>query len=97
MTLPELLAEHAALLHSMQSGVKYTIEYGLDDAHSPKHLRTGVNNALVSNGALVDILIQKGIFTEEEFMTAYNNVLRKEVASYEDALSKHLKTKITLL
>jgi len=95
-TVDELMAENADLLHAMQSGVKAKIDYALGDDHSPKHLRVGVNNSLISTGALVDLLLEKGIFTAEEFATSYNAALKREVEKYELELSVHLKTRVKL-
>lgn len=94
--LAALIAEHDRLLHAMQTGVKFTMEYKLNEDTTPKHLRVGINNALVSNGALVGLLIEKGVFTAEEWMTAYNTAMKREVEMYEHALSAHLKTKVVL-
>lgn len=95
--LKTLMAENTALLHAMQSGVAYSIEYGLNKEDTePKHLRVGINNALISTGALVDLLISKGVISQEEWVEAYNACLRKEVESYELALSVHLKTRVKL-
>jgi hypothetical protein len=53
---------------------------------SPKHLRVGVNAAMSDHGALVRLLIQKGIITHEEYSTAIADAMENEVQSYKDDL-----------
>jgi hypothetical protein len=65
--IAELNAKYQALMHALQSGVAFDQASGSDDG-APKHLRVGVNSALISNGALISILVKKGILTEEEYM-----------------------------
>ncbi len=95
-SLEDIAAENESLLHAMQTGVKATMDYDLDDSHSPKHLRVGINNALIINSALMRLLVEKGLITEKEFELSYNTVLREEVLTYELSLSEHLKTRVTL-
>lgn len=92
---------YLALSHSMQSGVATTLALdlkdGYDDHHcNPKHLRTGVNSSMVNNAAMVDLLIQKGIFTQEEFTDCLNKWMKREVEMYEKSLSERMKAKVTL-
>lgn len=76
-------------LHAVQTGVKYEIAISdfpsRDDTtpHSPKHLRTGVNMAMVEISALVWLLIEKGIITESEYLEALRLATNQEVATYE--------------
>jgi len=91
-----LYHESDRLLHAIQTGVKARIEYGLSNDSDPKHLRVGINNALIAQGALTDLLVKKGLITEEEFAQTYVEFLKKEVESYELLLSAHLKTKVKL-
>lgn len=75
-----------ALLHAIQSAVAYELQAkGADAAGcSPKHLRVGVNNALIEHGAIVTLLIEKGVFTEAEYIKAYRDALMGELKRYED-------------
>lgn len=72
--------------HAMQSGVKYEIETQgeAEAAANPKHLRVGVNSALVGNAALAKLLIDKGIFTLDEYGKVLADEMEREVARYED-------------
>lgn len=72
VTREEIVEAYEAAMHGIQSGVAYEIEVlGLEKAGaSPKHLRVGVNSAMVTDHAIATLLIAKGIFTEEEYAEA---------------------------
>lgn len=93
--LDELAKELASLQHAVQSGVAMKIKYdGL--SIRPKQLRVGVNSALVFNAALVRLLVDKGVFTQEEYAEAAVQEMAEEVTRYENELTKLTGTKITL-
>lgn len=71
------------------------IEQGSTDV-TPKHLRVGVNTALADAGALVKLLIDKGLFTEDEYFDALVESMQREVDAYEARLSARMGCKITL-
>ncbi|HEB27358.1 MAG TPA: hypothetical protein ENI05_06225 [Porticoccus sp.] len=85
----ELAEEMMALQHAMQTGIKALIEYGLV-SEDPKHLRTGMSSALVFNGTVVRLLVEKGIITREEYAEAAVVDLKAEVKRYEKEISEHL-------
>ena len=79
--------------HGMQTGVKYETESAAlrgarDTATEPKHLRVGVNSAMVSHAALVKLLVEKGILTEDEYITSQADAMEAEVALYEDRANR---------
>lgn len=76
--------------NAMQSGVamKMTVD---PQETSPKHLRVGVNSAMVDTGALIGLLIKKGVITEEELCEALADKMEEEVKLYEDALPGNVK------
>jgi len=80
---------------AMQSGVAAKMNYDEGETR-PKHLRVGINSALVSTGALTKVLAEKGLITMEEYMKALADMMEKEVASYEKQLSEHHNAEITL-
>lgn len=82
-----LKREYAELAHAMQSGV--AMEMNLNDAHTPKHLRVGVNSALVDCGSLATLLLEKGVITELEYFTALRDGMKREVEAYERRLQDH--------
>jgi hypothetical protein len=93
----ELYTKLHQLAHAVQTGVMYEIEKTpANSATSPKHLRTGVNMAMCENAALVELLIDKGIFTLEEILQYNCNKVQEEVENYERRLSAAYGMKITL-
>lgn len=86
---------YMAAAHAMQSGVAMWMNYDPDETR-PKDLRTGVNSAMVEHGALVKLLVEKGIITNEEFFTSLVEMMELEVKGYEERISAHVGTKVTL-
>lgn len=74
--------------HAMQSGVLFVLTNQDFDllAHesSPKHLRVGVNTAMSEVGALARLLMEKGVFTREEYFKALADAMEEEQKTYED-------------
>lgn len=86
---------YLAAMHAMQSGVATKQE--LDPSETePKHLRVGVNSAMMQQGALVRLLIAKGVFTEAEWWSAIADGAEHEVKLYEEWLSDKFGSNITL-
>lgn len=94
--LEELQLEYNKLVHAMQTGVGMLMNYDGTET-LPKHLRTGINSALVSNGALVKLLVDKKIITDEEMFQSLVDGLKVEVKDYETKLSFLTGGNITLL
>ena len=84
--------------HAMQSGVAFTaqMEGGKSVEQTSKHLRVGVNSALVCNGALAQLLINKGIITAEEHATAQADAMEAEAARYQKEISEKLGREVIL-
>lgn len=89
-------AHITALAHAMQSGVAHVIQAGLSNEAEPKHLRVGVNMAMVEHGALVELLINKGYCTLAEVKDFNITALEREVVSYEKQLQDHYGREIKL-
>jgi len=87
---------YARAAHAMQSGVAMEQSRGGQDG-TPKHLRTGVNSMAVTDAALAKLLIERGIFTEEEYCEAIADEMEAEVRRYEERLSQAIGAKITLV
>lgn len=79
--------------HAMQSGVAAEIGVKGDNAAAAdhKHLRTGVNAAMVEFSALIKLLIAKGILTEEEWWGCLADGMEEEKMRYERRLGVMLK------
>ncbi|AEA27888.1 hypothetical protein Psed_5761 [Pseudonocardia dioxanivorans CB1190] len=90
---------YEAAAHAMQTGVLAEMHREgvpaehLDDRTSTgrKHLRVGVNSALVGQAAIASLLIAKGIFTIEEYTAALADEMEKEQRLYEDQLGVKLR------
>jgi len=79
--------------HAMQTGVKYEMEKDLlrgvePHATTPKHLRVGVNSALVSHGALVKLLVEYGVLNEDDYIKSQADAMEAEVALYEERANR---------
>jgi hypothetical protein len=88
--------EAHAILHALQSGIAAKIDIGLSAGETPKHLRVGVDNAIIMLSALQKALQDKGIILEDEFLDAYLFLLREEQERVEAELSKHMGVEIKL-
>lgn len=86
---------YIAAAHAMQSGVMQDHALGGDDG-SPKHLRVGINTALADQGALVRLLVAKGLITEEEYLAAIADAMEDEQKRYEEALTERMGVEISL-
>ncbi len=78
----ELVARYNRAMHAMQTGVAFELSQGAGPA-SPKHLRVGVNSAMIYDAALVRLLIAKGVFTIVEYERELVAEAEREVARYE--------------
>lgn len=95
MDIDKLKKRYAALCHAMQSGVAGEMIYDKKSIE-PKHLRVGINSTLVSNHALVTLLIKKGIISEQEFLEQLVDSMFSEVKRYEELLGEKTGKKVTL-
>lgn len=89
MSIESDLARYRAALHAMQTGVGYMMNYDPAET-SPKHLRAGINSAMLELGFLHKALIEKGVFTEEEFAAGLAEFAEKERDSYVEKLKGYL-------
>lgn len=82
-------------LHGIQTGVAFEIERG-SSASNPKHLRVGVNSAMVSDAALVRLLVAKGIFTMDEYLESVRLEANRELERYEAHILEHYGVQVSL-
>jgi hypothetical protein len=66
----ELAQRYFAAMHAMQTAVKVESEAKGDFSREHKHLRVGINSAMGTLGTLVELLIDKGVLTEQEYFVA---------------------------
>jgi len=90
MTNEENLERYAAALHAMQSGVAMAMALSDTAETEPKHLRVGVNSSLLNDAAIARLLIDRGIFTEEEYVGALADQMEFEQQRYERRLGVKL-------
>jgi hypothetical protein len=104
MDAAEFNTVYPKLAHALQSGVATTLSLDENDtsvpisarSHGGKMLRTGVNMAMVEQGAIWQLLLDKGIITEDEMRQALIDGLTKEVARYEVELTGRMGRPVTL-
>lgn len=94
-TITELQAEYQSLQHAMQSGIAMKMNYDRRDLEE-KHLRVGVNSALIETGAIATLLLEKGIITEQEYWEKLCKFMRQEVEAYERWLNEKTSGSIKL-
>jgi hypothetical protein len=95
--ISKLIARYQAACHAMQSGVAIEMtDPSRSQATDPKHLRVGVNSAMVETSALVELLIDKGVFTAVEWFEGLCRSMEREVTQYEARLEKKLGKQIKL-
>lgn len=80
------LGRYLAAAHAVQSGVAMLMNFDMAET-TPKHLRVGVNSALVSVSTLGELLTQKGVITRVEYHEAMADAMEEEARRYEQALS----------
>ncbi len=93
----DYIKRYRAAMHAMQSGVKAKINFDpLNAGVSLKDLRVGVNSALTSHDGLVNLLVHKGIITDQEYVKAIAEAMETEAKRYEVMLSEKMETKVKL-
>lgn len=96
MSKEQLYQRYQELLHAMQSGIAWLMTRQ-PSLIEPKHLRVGLNARAVDHGALVALLIEKRLFTEEEYAAKLVEFAEREVHLYETELAEVYGTeKVTL-
>jgi hypothetical protein len=84
MSLEEDQERYAAALHGVQTATAFAMSQGTRHAATePKHMRVGIDSAHVSIAALATLLIEKGVFTIEEYTKANADAMEKELAQRE--------------
>ena len=88
----KLTQRYLAACHAMQTAV--LIDQTLNHNESEKHLRVGINSALVDHGALVGLLVKKGIITDLEYRKALAEGMEAEVERYRKLLDLPLNVDV---
>jgi hypothetical protein len=94
--------DYASAMHGVQAGVAHEVNKGLlatsleETRRAHKHLRVGINSAHVTNEALAELLIAKGVFTQQEYVEMVRVCANRELARYEERLHKETGAKVKL-
>lgn len=88
-TVEQAKARYVAAAQAMQSGVAMAMNYDSSQT-DPKHLKVGVNSALVTASSIVNLLIAKGVITEAEYFTGLADLMEAERDSYAEIVEEHL-------
>ena len=81
--------------HAMQTGVAFMMQHDPKQA-DPKHMRTGVNAAMVQIGVLAQILMDLGIIDESAFYKRMADAMEAEVARYKSEIDDITGGNVTL-
>lgn len=80
----DLGLSYEAALHGVQSAVAFEMSRPESrSATEPKHLRVGINSAMIDCASVARLLMAKGIFTAEEYFEALRLEANHELATYE--------------
>ncbi len=78
------IERYTTAMHGVQTGVKFEMQHETREGPtSPKHLRVGINSAMVNDEAVANLLIDKGIFTRSEYLKYLADAAEAELARYE--------------
>jgi hypothetical protein len=70
-------------MHGVQTGIAFEQTVGVGNVDSHKHLRVGIDSAHISQGALAELLIEKGLITLDELEAKLAHFAERELMSYE--------------
>lgn len=82
---------YLSAMHAVQTGVKMVLQYEKMDeeytgACSRKHLRVGINSAMIDSAALAKTLIDAGVINEEDYFLNLAELAEAEKLKYEEEL-----------
>lgn len=83
MTIEEKKARYQELAHAMQSGVAF-LQQRDPSERDLKHMRVGVNSAMLDAAAVASLLMKKGLITEDEYLDSLIERFEEEVARYTE-------------
>ncbi len=83
MSIEEDRERYMQALHGVQCAIGFEQSIGAGQIDSHKHLRTGIDSAHISQGAIQELLIEKGIVTLEEITAKCAHYAERELLEYE--------------
>jgi hypothetical protein len=91
----EQMRRYTSAVHGMQSGVAMEMNYRSQPTE-PKHLRVGINSAMADHSALAELLMAKGVITEDEYLAAIVQGAERERDRYQNHLKAAYGLDVTL-
>lgn len=79
--------EYTRYGHMVQSAIAFNPDKKLLE---PKHLRVGIDMSKADMKGLVTLLIEKGVFTKEEYLDAITQSAKEEVEFQKKTLAQSL-------
>lgn len=83
----EDVARYYAAAHAVQSSIAFSLAIDPSEG-TPKHLRVGIDTMKVEQSTLATLLIEKGIFTLDEYQKAMADAMERERDMREKLLSE---------
>lgn len=98
LAINKLQERYLAAMHGVQTGVAVLMERDADgDSTTPKHLRVGVNSAMVGQAALAKLLIDLGVVTERQLWEHLVTAAEDERERYQTLVRDILGPGVNLL
>ena len=90
MEMKDLGLSYEEAAHGVQSAIKYELENstGRDTLDQIKHLRVGIDCRAADMLGLAMLLMQKGVFTQAEYLEHMRLAMNAELARYEEHVRK---------
>lgn len=96
MTKEDDMVRYQRASHKVQAGLAF-LENTDPARFMPKHLRTGIDMSKSDQRGLANLLIDKGVFTEDEYISAMADAAEIEAADMETYIEQKLGRKVTLI
>lgn len=93
--LKDLGLTYDQAMHGVQTDIAFRMSRGAKTTE-PKHVRVGVDMSKADMLGLVTLLIDKGVFTLDEYVEAVRLSANNEVAMRDAELERELGIKMTL-
>ena len=93
MQFRDLGLSYEEAAHGVQSAIKYEMEHDAHKATRPhietfKHLRTGLDCRASDAAGLAQLLIDKGVFTQDEYIESMRIAMNEELVRYTEHIRK---------
>jgi hypothetical protein len=87
-------ARYVKAAHRLQTAIAFNPD---KSDKEPKHLRVGIDLSKSDLAGLAQLLIDKGVFSEDEYLTAIADQAEIEADMHEQELSQKLGANVTTL